>query len=98
MEMTAKTRHDLSNSPVLGTWLATLSPTSGLFFALELVVAVTVLDYFAGYDVRLAILYLVPIALATWSGGWHSGAAISTASVFCWIFSFRSSNPYSQEI
>ena len=63
-----------------------------------LVAVVATLDYVTGYEVRLAILYMLPIALATWTGGIQSGILVSLASVTCWSISFHPNHIYSREI
>jgi len=47
---------------------ASLGAARGLVVALMLVACVAALDYVTGYELRLAILYLLPIALSTWTG------------------------------
>jgi len=73
-----------SNSPVAATGLA-----------LVLVALVATLDHATGYELRFAMLYLVPIALATWAGGLRAGVAIVVLSSLFWLVSFGSSHPYS---
>jgi hypothetical protein len=70
----------------------------GFVIALLLAVCVAALDYVTGYEVRLAILYLLPIALSTWTGGPKSGMVIVAAASLCWVVTFRSTHAYSQEI
>lgn len=59
---------------------------------------IALLDFATGYEVRLAMLYLLPIALATWTGGVASGLLMSAAAVACWAVSFYANNIYSREI
>ena len=59
------------------------------------VALVAVADYFTGYEIRLAILYLAPIAWATWRLGAPAGAAVSVAAAACWLVTFSSTHPYS---
>jgi len=47
---------------------------------LILVVFIGVIDYLTGYEVRLAIFYLIPIAFVTWFAGKESGELISIVS------------------
>jgi C4-dicarboxylate-specific signal transduction histidine kinase len=56
---------------------------------------VATLDHATGYELRLAILYLAPIALATWTGGVRAGVAIVVLSSLFWLLSFASTHPYS---
>jgi C4-dicarboxylate-specific signal transduction histidine kinase len=67
-------------------------PVLAASFALVAVVAAA--DYLTGYDIRLAILYLVPIALATWKVGGLAGAFVAVASSLCWLVAFESAHPY----
>ena len=59
-----------------------LARRPGLVFAgnAALVALIAVLDYVTGYDVRLATLYLFPIALATWRLGAGAGTFMAVAS------------------
>jgi C4-dicarboxylate-specific signal transduction histidine kinase len=71
---------------------------SGLLIALGMVAMVAVADYVTGYEERLSILYMLPIALATWSGGMWSGALVALAGGACWFVSFRSNNIYTDSL
>jgi hypothetical protein len=62
--------------------------------SLAMVAAVTVADHATGYEVRLAILNLVPVALATWRGGALAGAGVSLAAALGWLWAFESAHPY----
>jgi C4-dicarboxylate-specific signal transduction histidine kinase len=90
--------------PLPLTWPAglarwpTRSPAAASGLALAMVAVVAALDYATGYELRLAILYLVPIALATWTGGMGAGVLIVAMSSLCWLASFRSSHPYSGDV
>ena len=77
---------------------ASLGAAQGFVIALLLVACVAALDYVTGYELRLAILYLLPIALSTWTGGPRSGMLIVAAASLCWLVTFRSTHAYSQEI
>jgi hypothetical protein len=81
----------------LARW-ATHSPAAASGLALAMVALVATLDYATGYELRLAILYLVPIALATWMGGTRAGVLIVALSSVCWLASFHSTHPYTGEI
>ena len=70
----------------------------GFVVALVLVACIAALDYVTGYEVRLAVLYLLPIALATWTGGRRAGMLVVALASLCWLTSFRSSHGYSREI
>ncbi len=81
-------------------WLRRIaaSRAAALSSAVLLAMVVAALDYATGYELRMAILYLVPIALATWAGGASAGMAIVCLSSLFWLSSFRSTHPYSGEI
>ena len=70
-----------------GRWLA---------LALLLTTWIGALDYLSGYELRLGSLYLLPVALATWSAGRYAGLSIAAAACLCWLFSFSSSHGYAR--
>ena len=77
------------------TRTATVPFAAGLLAAcFALVGLVAAADYLTGYDIRLAILYLVPIAAATWKLGARAGIMVAVAAVGSWIAVFESSHPY----
>ena len=47
---------------------------------LIIIVFVGVIDYLTGYEIELAIFYLIPIAFVTWFAGKRNGALISIVS------------------
>jgi C4-dicarboxylate-specific signal transduction histidine kinase len=75
-----------------------LGPMQGFVVSLMVVASVAALDYVTGYELRLAILYLLPIALSTWTGGPRAGMVIVAAASLCWLVTFRSTHAYSQEV
>src|SRR5262245_45196567 len=66
--------------------------------SLALTALVALADYWTGYEIRLAILYLAPVALATWTLGPQAGAVIAAAATACWLATFESSHPYSHAV
>lgn len=66
--------------------------------ALVLIGLIALLDFATGYEIRLAMLYLLPIALATWVGGVVSGMLLAAIAVLCWGLSFYANNIYSREV
>jgi diguanylate cyclase (GGDEF)-like protein len=48
---------------------------------LIVIVFLGVIDYLTGYEIELAIFYLIPIAFVTWLAGKRSGALISIVSM-----------------
>jgi C4-dicarboxylate-specific signal transduction histidine kinase len=90
---------DKTFSPLESTWrLAALGKWTGLLLAFGMVAMVAVADYVTGYEERLSILYMLPIALATWTGGMRPGALTAMMSGGCWLVSFRSNNIYSDSL
>lgn len=87
-----------NNPAILGWHWSTIGKFPGLLFAIELVGIVAMIDFVTGYEVRLAMLYIVPIGLATWTGGLRSGVVVSILAVSCWFISFQSQNIYSDKI
>jgi signal transduction histidine kinase len=64
--------------------------------ALALVVAIAAADFVTGYELRLAILYFVPIAAVSWRQGRVAGTLVSAAAAASWLLSFRSTQHYSR--
>jgi C4-dicarboxylate-specific signal transduction histidine kinase len=63
--------------------------------SLALVAAIAVADAYTGYEIRLSILYLAPIALATWFLGRAAGILIAVLAATGWLLSFLSAHLYS---
>lgn len=78
-------------------WLA-LGPVDGFFASLALASMVAAADYLSGYELRLALFYIFPIWLATWTGGMRSGIILSITATCFWIISFQASGQYSQSL
>jgi C4-dicarboxylate-specific signal transduction histidine kinase len=72
---------------------ASAAPVLAVSFAF--VATIATLDHLTGYELRLAILYLVPIGFATWRLGALAGTLVATAATLSWIVAFDSSHPYS---
>lgn len=89
---------NLPSQAGLGRRLAALGELPGLCLALALAAVVAGVDYLTGYELRLAILYMLPIALATWTGGMYSGVLVSMVGAVCSIVSFQSKHIYSREV
>src|SRR5438046_3234490 len=66
--------------------------------SLALVAVIAVADALTGYEIRLAILYFAPVALATWKLGGRAGALVAAVAALTWLVSFESSHPYSHPI
>lgn len=65
--------------------------------AIGLVALIGVADYLTGYEIRLAILYLVPIAAVTWRIGLRAGCVTAAAAMLCWFISFDQNHPYTHD-
>lgn len=73
-------------------------PRGAAALSILLVGSIAAADYATGYELRLAVLYLVPVFLATWSAGRLLGSMVAIASALSWLLMFRSSHPYSEPI
>src|SRR5438128_7975337 len=70
------------------------SPAVTCAAAVILVLAIAVIDKLTGYDLHLGILYLVPIAMVTWSAGRNWGLGVGVATIIVWIAMFRGAHHY----
>ena len=66
-----------------------------LSISVALVAAVAAGAYFTDYEIRFSVLYLAPIALATWFAGPRAGTFITVISSVSWMIAFWSSRPQS---
>ena len=66
--------------------------------SLLLVALIAAADVYTGYEIRLSILYLGPIALTTWFAGRPAGAVVAVVAVTTWLISFLSEHLYSHVI
>jgi C4-dicarboxylate-specific signal transduction histidine kinase len=69
-----------------------------LAIALLLVAAIGTADYLTGYEVRLSVLYLLPIGYAAWACGRSFGLLVAALGTLTFAVSFASSHHYSREI
>ena len=63
--------------------------------SLLLTALVALADYLTGYEMRLAILYFAPVALATWRLGARAGMLMVALATASWLATFESMHPYS---
>ena len=86
----------ISSSPAASGFVrwATAHPSATFALSFGLVVLIAALDYATGYAWRFAILYLIPVALVTWTGGARAGLTIAAISSIFWFMSFRAIHPY----
>ena len=69
-----------------------------LALAVGLVGLIALVDTATGFEVRLAVLYLVPVFLATWTSGRIAGLLIATLSVGTWVMVFETSHHYTDHL
>ena len=74
------------------------APEFALPVSLGLIALIGAADYATGYEVRLAILYLVPIALSTWACGRRWGFAMALLGPAIWVASFVKQHPYTSDV
>ena len=74
------------------------SPAVTIAAAVILVLAISVIDQLTGYDLRVDILQLIPIAMVTWSVGRRWGIVLAVAAMVLWILNFRGAHHYSTEL
>ena len=65
---------------------------------LALVAVIATADVYTGYEIRLSILYLGPVAMATWFVGRTAGALVAIVAVTTWLLSFISEHLYSHVV
>lgn len=61
--------------------------------ALTLIAAIAASDYVTGYDMSLAVLYLAPIFVISWTLGQHAGILISMICTVSWTLSVLLMHP-----
>jgi PAS domain-containing protein len=66
--------------------------------AVILLAVIASIDKLTGFDLRLSILYLLPVAIVTWAAGRNWGLAMSVLGVSTWLALFWSSNPYTSRM
>jgi PAS domain-containing protein len=57
--------------------------------AVILMLAISAIDKLTGFDLRIGILQLIPVAVMTWAAGRTWGIALSIAAVAVWLLNFR---------
>jgi C4-dicarboxylate-specific signal transduction histidine kinase len=73
-------------------------PARAAVTSIGLVILIALLDFATGYEMRLAMLYTIPIALATWVGGARLGALTGLVAVVCWGVGFHPTHVYSNSL
>jgi signal transduction histidine kinase len=77
---------------------STRTPAHTVSLALLMAGVVAIADFITGYEVRLAVLYMLPIAVATWRAGIAAGIFIAVIAVVSWSVSFHPDHRYSSEL
>jgi diguanylate cyclase (GGDEF)-like protein len=55
------------------------------------VLVIAAVDYFTGYEVSISVLYLAPVAVASWYAGRRASITIAILACVCWYFADISS-------
>jgi K+-sensing histidine kinase KdpD len=66
--------------------------------AVILALAIATIDKLTGHELRLLILYLIPVALVTWSAGRTWGLAMAAIAVVAWMVAFRAAQPATDSV
>ena len=74
------------------------TPTVACAACVILVLAIAVIDKLTGYDLHLGVLYLVPIAMVTWTAGRNWGLGLSLATAFLWLSIFSGMHHYATSL
>lgn len=51
--------------------------------SISILIAVTIADYWSGFEMSFAVFYLVPVLITAWDFGWKQGLVVSMVSVAC---------------
>src|SRR5258706_11958551 len=78
-----------AGSDIFGEYGAAVTCAS----AVILMLAISTIDKLTGYELRLLILYLIPVALVTWSAGRTWGFAMAAVAIVAWLVTFRANQP-----
>jgi len=83
-----------AGSDIFGQYGAAVTCAS----AVILLLAIATIDKLTGYELRLLILYLIPVALVTWSGGRTWGLAMAVVAIAAWMVTFRATQPVADSL
>ena len=73
-----------------------MQKTLFFFLGLFLVLIISVIDYFSGYELGLSVFYLAPVFIASFYAGKYPGIAIAVLAGTAWTLSkFLAGKPYS---
>src|SRR5437764_2823312 len=85
-------------APAEAEFFGDYSPAVACAACVILVLAIAVIDKLTGYDLHLGVLYLVPIAMVTWSAGRNWGLGLSLATAFLWLSMFSGMHHYATSL
>jgi hypothetical protein len=63
-----------------------------------LLLAISAIDKLTGFEIRLQVLYMIPVAIGTWTAGRLWGFGLSAAAVLVWVVMFHTSHNYSSNL
>jgi PAS domain S-box-containing protein len=66
--------------------------------AVGLVGLIAIIDAATQFEIRLAVLYVIPVFLATWTAGRIAGATVSALAVATWLAIFATSHEYTNKL
>lgn len=78
-------------------WLIQHRPTT-TFLAVVAILLIGTLDRITGFELRLTPLYLLPIAIMAWIGGWRAAAPLIALATLLWWLLFHAQHPYSNDL
>jgi K+-sensing histidine kinase KdpD len=78
-----------AGSDVFGQYGAAVTCAS----AVILMMVIGTIDKLTGYELQLLILYLIPVALVTWSAGRTWGLVMAAVAIIVWMVTFRTHQP-----
>ena len=71
----------------IDAYLSTLPPPRVLAACLALVAIIGMVDYYSGYEMNLATVYLAPIFITAWALGTHAAIVMSIIATVAWYLS-----------
>ena len=85
-------------APAAADFFGDYGPSVVCATAIILVLAISVIDKLTGYDLQVSILYLVPVAMVSWTLGRAWGLGFSLAAAGLWVVLFRGEHHYGNNL